>query len=68
MASDLLAFARGITQGSIRIIDLTHTLTQEFPTLVLPPEMGQCAPFRIEEISRYDERGTGLVLEQHHGL
>ncbi len=34
----------------------------------MPPELGQCAPFRMEEVSRYDERGLGLVLEQHlHG-
>lgn len=57
MASDLLVFARGVTQGSIRIVDLTQTLTQDFPTIQLPPEFGQCAPFRIEEVSRYDERG-----------
>ena len=24
---------------------------------MLPPEFGQCLPFRIEEVSRYDERG-----------
>ena len=39
------------------LVDLTETLTPEFPTIVLPPEMGQAWPFRIEEISRYDERG-----------
>ncbi len=39
------------------MIDLTHTLTPEFPTIVMPPELGQCAPFRMEEVSRYDERG-----------
>jgi kynurenine formamidase len=26
---------------------------------VLPPEMGQSRPFRMEEISRYDDRGPG---------
>ena len=57
MASDLLAFARGLSQGAIRIVDLTQTLTQDFPTIQLPPEFGQCAPFRLEEVSRYDERG-----------
>src|SRR5262249_49843760 len=31
----------------------------EFPQIVLPPEMGQAWPFRIEEISRFDERGPG---------
>src|SRR4029077_12784888 len=57
MATDLLAFARAVAGDEIRVIDLTQTLSQEFPTIVLPPELGQCAPFRIEEVSRYDERG-----------
>jgi kynurenine formamidase len=55
--SALVAFAAALARGSIRVIDLTHTLTPEFPTIVMPPELGQCAPFRMEEVSRYDERG-----------
>ena len=43
----------------IRVVDLTQTLTPEFPQIALPPEMGQCWPFRIEEVSKYDERGPG---------
>jgi kynurenine formamidase len=43
--------------GKIRVIDLTQTLSPEFPHISLPPEMGQAWPFRIEEVSRYDERG-----------
>jgi|GraSoiStandDraft_41_1057321.scaffolds.fasta_scaffold310206_2 kynurenine formamidase len=50
LVTDLLA-------GRIRIVDLTQTLSPEFPQIVLPPEMGQAWPFRIEETSRYDERG-----------
>ena len=46
-----------MANGSVRVIDLTHTLAPEFPTIVMPPELGQCAPFRMEEVSRYDERG-----------
>jgi kynurenine formamidase len=34
-------------------------LTPDFPQIALPPEMGQCWPFRIEEVSHYDERGPG---------
>ena len=41
------------------IVDLTQTLSPDFPTIVLPPEMGQSRPFRMEEISRYDDRGPG---------
>jgi kynurenine formamidase len=47
----------GVMAGSIKTVDLTHTLSPEFPTLVLPSEFGQCAGFEIEEVSRYDERG-----------
>ncbi len=50
-------FMSELLSGKIRIVDLTETLTPEFPTIVLPPEFGQAWPFRIEEISRYDERG-----------
>ena len=58
--SDILAALAGaLTEGRIRVIDLTHTLTPEFPQIALPPEFGQCLPFRIEEVSRYDERGPG---------
>jgi kynurenine formamidase len=57
MTTPLTAFATALASGAIRVIDLTHTLTPEFPTIVMPPELGQCAPFRMEEVSRYDERG-----------
>lgn len=58
MSADVLTgLVAGIAGGGIRVIDLTETLTPDFPTIVLPPELGQCWPFRIEEISRYDERG-----------
>lgn len=56
-AQILTQFMGALANGGIRIVDLTETLTPEFPTIVLPPEFGQAWPFRIEEISRYDERG-----------
>jgi kynurenine formamidase len=54
----LRQFATAIADGSIRTVDLTQTLSPDTPTLVLPPEFGQCAAFTMEEISRYDERGV----------
>src|SRR5579863_124177 len=54
----LADFVSDIVNDRVRVIDLTHTLSPEFPTVVLPPQFGQCAPIRIEEISRYDERGA----------
>ena len=58
-AAILGAMVSMLAGGGIRIVDLTQTLTPEFPQLSLPPEFGQCAPFRIEEVSKYDERGPG---------
>lgn len=58
-APTLAELAAGLLSGQIRVVDLTLTLTPEFPQIVLPPELGQCWPFRIEEVSRYDERGPG---------
>jgi kynurenine formamidase len=51
-------FANGIASGRIHVVDLTQTLSPDTPVLVLPPNFGQCSPFKIEEISHYDERGV----------
>ena len=57
-APDLLGdLAVSIASGAIRVVDLTHTLDPDFPVIILPPEFGQCARFRMEEISAYDHRG-----------
>jgi kynurenine formamidase len=56
-AAPLIELARALANRRIRVIDLTQTLSSDFPQIVLPPELGQCQPFRIEEISRYDDRG-----------
>ena len=53
----LSQFVEAFSSGKIRVVDLTQTLSPEFPNISLPPEMGQAWPFRIEEVSRYDERG-----------
>ena len=56
----------------MRVVDLSQTLSPRFPQIVLPPEFDQCAPFRMEEISRYDDRGPGwywnnLSFGEHTG-
>ncbi|MGV2494977.1 cyclase family protein [Pelagerythrobacter aerophilus] len=58
VAETLQAFASGMASGRIRTVDLTQILSPDTPTLVLPPQFGQCAGFSMEEISRYDERGV----------
>ena len=58
-ADVLQDLAVALAAGSVRVVDLTHTLDPDFPVIVLPPEFGQCARFRIEEVSDYDQRGPG---------
>jgi kynurenine formamidase len=60
MSAALLSELAGALAGdSVRVVDLSQTLSSRFPQIVLPPEFDQCAPFRMEEISHYDERGPG---------
>jgi len=56
----------------VRVVDLTFTLSPDFPVIVLPPEFGQAAPVRIQEISRYDGRGpawywNNVTFGEHTG-
>jgi kynurenine formamidase len=56
-ATVLAEMLQALATQRLRVIDLSLTLSHSFPQIVLPPEFNQCAPFRMEEISRYDERG-----------
>ena len=68
----LLKFAGEIAGGTIKVVDLTQTLSEDTPVLVLPPQFGQCAAFSRQEISRYDERGvawywSNFTVSEHTG-
>lgn len=70
--SHLGDLAAALGTGDVRVVDLTHTLTPDFPVMVLPPEFGQCQPFRMEEVSRYDDRGpawywNNITMSEHAG-
>lgn len=57
MADVLTQLADAIVSGGIRVVDLTHTLSPDFPALKLPPEFAQAWAFRSERISQYDGSG-----------
>src|SRR5688572_14117295 len=59
MSVQLAELSAALAGGSVRVVDLSQTLSPHFPQIVLPPEFDQCAPFRMSEISHYDERGPG---------
>ena len=70
--STLMDFASNIATGQTKVVDLTHTLDPDFPVIILPPEFGQCARFRMEEISCYDHRGPAwkwhnISMSEHTG-
>jgi kynurenine formamidase len=71
-ANALVQLTQALASGSIEVVDLTQTLSEDTPTLVLPPEFEQCAPFSRQEISRYDERGVAwfwnnFTVSEHTG-
>ncbi len=59
MTNTLASFAAELASGAIRIVDLTQVLSEDFPPLVLPPQFGQVAAFKMEKISQYDDAGPG---------
>lgn len=73
MTSPLLTqLADALSSKKVRVVDLTNTLSPDFPVIVLPPEFGQCAPFRMETLSRYDANGPGwywnnITMNEHTG-
>lgn len=61
-----------LASGKVQVIDLTHTLDPDFPVIVLPAEFGQCARFRMDEVSAYDHRGPAwkwhnISMSEHTG-
>ncbi len=73
VASELLRhLSESVVSGEIRTIDLTQTLSADTPTIMLPEPFAQCSPFKVEEISRYDERGVAwywnnFTVSEHTG-
>jgi kynurenine formamidase len=68
----LSSLASAVASEQIRAIDLTQSLSEDTPVLVLPPPFGQCAPFSRQVISRYDERGvawywSNFTVGEHTG-
>lgn len=68
----LADMAVALATGAVRVVDLTHRLDPDFPVIILPPEFGQCARFRMEEVSAYDHRGPGwkwhnISMNEHTG-
>ena len=59
MTGTLEKLVTDLAAGELRVVDLTQTLSPDFPSLQLPPQFGQVWAFKMERISHYDEAGPG---------
>ncbi len=57
MSQVLFQLIEELAAGRLRVIDLTQPLGPETPLLPLPPQWNNTPPFRMWELSRYDDRG-----------
>ena len=68
----LTELAKAISNESVKIVDLTNTLSPDFPVIILPPEFGHCEPSKMETLSRYDGNGpawywNNISMNEHTG-
>ncbi|HEY7606219.1 MAG TPA: cyclase family protein [Actinomycetes bacterium] len=56
-----------LTAGQVEVVDLTQPLSEETPTLPLPPPFANTPRFRLTELSRFDERGPGWYWNAFEG-
>ncbi|WP_203781515.1 cyclase family protein [Paractinoplanes rishiriensis] len=64
--SILQALVSAIRGGSVEVLDLTAPLSGDTPILLLPEPFANTIPFRLEEISRYDDRGPAWYWNNIH--
>jgi kynurenine formamidase len=62
----LVELLTAIRTGQLEIVDLTAPLTETTPVLQLPEPFVNTIPFRLEEISRYDDRGPAWYWNDIH--
>jgi kynurenine formamidase len=55
-----------VSDESVEVVDLTAPLSSGTPILQLPHPFSNTIPFRLEEISRYDDRGPAWYWNNIH--
>jgi kynurenine formamidase len=73
MSAEVLSLlSSAMATGAVRVVDLSQTLSPETVVIGLPPPFAQSAPFRIEVVSAYDDKGpawywNNISLGEHTG-
>ncbi len=57
MSQALFQLVQELNAGRLKVIDLTQPLSADTPLLQLPPQFNNTPPFRMWELSKYDDRG-----------
>jgi kynurenine formamidase len=57
VSETLARLIEDLATGRLHVVDLTQPLDAGTPLLPLPPQWNNTPPFRLRELSRYDERG-----------
>ncbi len=68
----LTGLLAALAGGTVEVVDLSAPLDAATAVIALPPPFAQSAPFRMTEISAYDDRGPGwkwhnLAFGEHTG-
>jgi kynurenine formamidase len=64
--SVLSAVLDATRSGAVEVVDLTTPLQESTPILELPPPLANTSRFRLEELSRYDDRGPAWYWNDIH--
>ena len=59
MTAELSRLFESLRSGAVRVVDLTQSLSEATPIIQLPEPFVNTPGFKMEELSRYDERGPG---------
>ncbi|HEY0816137.1 MAG TPA: cyclase family protein [Pseudonocardia sp.] len=62
----LTALADAMGSGAVEVVDLTTPLQESTPILMLPEPFANTSRFRLEELSRYDDRGPAWYWNDIH--
>jgi len=72
MTEVLSLLSSALNSGAVRVVDLSQTLSPETIVIDLPPPFAQSAPFTMEVVSHYDDKGpawywNNMSLGEHTG-
>ena len=63
----LASLIDALADGSIQVVDLTQPLSEDTPIIQLPPPFANTIPWRMRELSRYDDRGPAWYWNTFEG-